>query len=66
VNVRKGARGNITWILQALLICKGYDVNGLDSIFGNGLEKAVRAFQKASVLPVDGIAGKASWTRMFV
>ncbi|WP_410489269.1 peptidoglycan-binding domain-containing protein [Bacillus changyiensis] len=29
VNVREGAKGNITWILQALLICKRYDVNGL-------------------------------------
>ncbi|MDA7026851.1 peptidoglycan-binding domain-containing protein, partial [Bacillus sp. CLL-7-23] len=65
VNVRKGARGNITWILQALLICKGYDVNGLDSIFGNGLEKAMRAFQKAHSLAVDGIVGKATWTRLF-
>ncbi|MDA1478350.1 peptidoglycan-binding protein [Bacillus changyiensis] len=64
VNVRKGAKGNITWILQALLICKGYDVNGLDSIFGHGLEKAVRAFQKASGLAVDGIAGRATWTKL--
>ncbi|MFN2746979.1 peptidoglycan-binding protein [Bacillus sp. z60-18] len=65
VNVRKGARGNLTWILQALLICQGYDVNGLDSIFGNGLEKAVKAFQKAKGLSVDGIAGKATWTKLF-
>ncbi|WP_340033084.1 N-acetylmuramoyl-L-alanine amidase [Bacillus sp. FSL K6-0138] len=65
VNVRKGARGNLTWILQALLICKGYDVNGLDSIFGNGLEKAVKAFQRAKGLSADGIAGKATWSKLF-
>ncbi|WP_309244897.1 peptidoglycan-binding domain-containing protein [Bacillus sp. WMMC1349] len=49
-----------------LLICKGYDVNGLDSIFGHGLEKAVRAFQKVNGLAVDGIVGRATWTRLFV
>ncbi|MDA1477499.1 peptidoglycan-binding protein [Bacillus changyiensis] len=66
VNVRKGAKGNITWILQAMLICKGYDVNGLDSIFGHGLEKAVRAFQKANGLSVNGVTGRVTWTRLFV
>ncbi|MCY8180907.1 MULTISPECIES: N-acetylmuramoyl-L-alanine amidase [Bacillus] len=65
INVRKGARGNLTWILQALLICKGYEVNGLDSIFGSGLQKAVRAFQKASGLSADSIAGKATWAKLF-
>ncbi|MEK3814263.1 peptidoglycan-binding protein [Bacillus sp. FSL K6-1284] len=65
INVRKGARGNLTWILQALLICKGYDVNGLDSIFGSGLQKAVKAFQKASGLSADGVPGKATWTKLF-
>ncbi|MFT0802228.1 peptidoglycan-binding domain-containing protein [Bacillus swezeyi] len=49
-----------------MLICKGYEVNGLDSIFGSGLEKAVKAFQKAKGLSVDGIAGKATWTKVFV
>ncbi|NPC95012.1 peptidoglycan-binding protein [Bacillus sp. WMMC1349] len=41
-------------------------MNGLDSIFGHGLEKAVRAFQKVNGLAVDGIVGRATWTRLFV
>ncbi|RHJ10194.1 MULTISPECIES: peptidoglycan-binding domain-containing protein [Bacillus] len=33
---------------------------GLRSIFGCGLEKAVKAFQMAKGLSADGIAGKAT------
>lgn len=57
LNVKRGARGNITRIIQGLLICKGYDVKGFDGIFGAGLEAAVKRFQKANGLYVDGIVG---------
>lgn len=30
--VAKGARGNITWLIQAMLYCKGYNV-GIDGVF---------------------------------
>lgn len=58
VNVRKGARGNLTRVLQGALIARGYSTKGFDGIFGSGTESAVRAFQKAAGLTVDGIAGK--------
>ncbi|NPC92661.1 peptidoglycan-binding protein [Bacillus sp. WMMC1349] len=32
----------------------------------NGLEKAVKVFQKANSLAVDGVAGRVTWTRFFV
>lgn len=32
-NVRKGARGNITKLIQAMLYCQGYNTNGVDGIF---------------------------------
>ncbi len=61
VNVRAGARGNLTKLLQALLYINGYDVGAIDGIFGDKTEKAVRAFQKAKGLGVDGIAGRNTW-----
>lgn len=65
VTVRKGARGNITKVLQGALICNGYDTNGFDGIFGSGTETALRKYQITSGLGVDGIAGKATFARMF-
>ncbi|WP_263707627.1 peptidoglycan-binding domain-containing protein, partial [Shouchella tritolerans] len=61
VNVRKGAKGNLTRVLQALLYMAGQNPGPFDGHFGDGTEKAVRAFQKAKGLSVDGIAGKATW-----
>ncbi|MBU8598507.1 N-acetylmuramoyl-L-alanine amidase [Alkalihalobacillus clausii] len=60
-NVRKGAKGNLTRVLQALLYLAGHNPGPFDGDFGNGTEKAVRAFQKAKGLGVDGIAGKNTW-----
>ncbi|MFB4258962.1 N-acetylmuramoyl-L-alanine amidase [Shouchella clausii] len=61
VNVRVGARGNLTKVLQALLYINGYDVGTIDGIFGNKTEKAVRSFQKGKGLSVDGVAGRNTW-----
>lgn len=58
VNVREGAEGNITRVLQLALICHGYGKGGFDGIFGEGTESDVRRFQSAKGLGVDGIAGK--------
>lgn len=58
VNVREGAQGNITRVLQLALICHGYGKGGFDGIFGSGTESDVRRFQSAKGLGVDGIAGK--------
>ena len=64
VNVRRGARGNITRVLQGALICHGYDTNGFDGIFGGGTESAVRSYQSDHGLSVDGIAGKATFASL--
>lgn len=61
VNVRRGARGNITRVLQGALICHGYSTNGFDGIFGGGTESAVRSYQRDHGLSADGIAGKATF-----
>lgn len=65
INVKKGATGNITYILQAILFCKGYNTNGVDGIFGSGTDNAVRQYQKANGLSVDGIVGKNTWSKLF-
>ena len=65
VTVRKGASGNLTRLIQAALICKGYDVNGFDAKFGDGLYNAVIRFQKAKGLAADGIVGKDTFEALF-
>ena len=62
--LRKGAKGNITWLLQARLVCLGYNTNGVDGVFGNGTYSAVISFQKAKGIAVDGIVGKVTWTNL--
>ncbi|WEA46795.1 N-acetylmuramoyl-L-alanine amidase [Priestia aryabhattai] len=66
VNVSQGARGNITWILQAALYALGYDTKGVDGVFGSGTTKAVKAFQKNCGLSADGIAGKNTFNKLLM
>lgn len=62
ITVRSGARGNITKIIQELLIRKGYNVaHGADGIFGNGTKQAVMDLQRKYGLSTDGIVGKNTW-----
>ena len=63
-NVGAGRQGNITRILQALLLSHGYSEGGVDGIFGGGTENAVRDFQQYHYLAVDGIAGKETFTAL--
>lgn len=65
INVRQGAQGNITRLIQSMLYCKGYDTNGVDGIFGSGTNKAVRRFQANQGIGVDGIVGKNTFERLF-
>lgn len=64
VNVRRGAKGSITKVLQGALICNGYDTNGFDGIFGSGTESAVKSYQSDHGLSADGIAGKATFASL--
>lgn len=63
-NLEKGDRGSYTAILQAFLICHGYDTGGFDGIFGDQTERAVKAFQRSSGLYPDGIAGKETFAKL--
>lgn len=58
---RKGARGNITGLIQERLNSLGFNCGKVDRIFGAGTRMAVIAFQKAHGLIADGIVGKNTW-----
>ena len=62
--LKKGARGNITKLLQVKLVSLGYNTNGVDGIFGSGTEKAVMSFQKSNGVVADGIVGKNTWRKL--
>ena len=61
----KGSNGPGVYILQGLLYAKGYDPNGFDGSFGNGTLTAVKAFQAATKIEVDGKAGKQTFNKLF-
>ena len=62
--LKKGARGNITKLLQEKLVSLGYNTNGIDGIFGSATKKAIISFQKSNGLVVDGIVGINTWRKI--
>ena len=64
-NLRRGSRGSEVTKLQTALNALGYACGAADGIFGAATEKAVRAFQAANGLTVDGIAGKATQEALY-
>lgn len=61
--LKKGYVGASAKALQLLLIGNGYSCGaaGADGHFGSNTEKAVKAYQKAKGLEVDGHVGPATW-----
>ena len=64
-NLRRGSKGADVTKLQTALNALGYDCGAADGIFGAKTEAAVRAFQQANGLTVDGIAGKATQEALY-
>ena len=58
--LRLMARGESVKILQSLLNAKG-SLLTVDGVFGRGTLEAVRGFQRANELTVDGIVGPRTW-----
>lgn len=60
--LQKGCRGEDVRALQILLIGRGYSCGsyGADGDFGGATDAAVRAYQKAKGLEVDGVVGSAT------
>jgi peptidoglycan hydrolase-like protein with peptidoglycan-binding domain len=61
--VRKGDRGPTVKRLHELLAGNGLGVPS-SSVFGTRTHEAVRAYQKARKLTVDGIVGPQTWTAL--
>ena len=64
INVRRGAEGNITWLIQSMMICHSFNINA-DGIFGPATENTVKEFQKRNGLSADGIVGKNTFNKLF-
>ena len=56
----KGSTGDEVAQLQKRLSAAGFDAGTADGIFGPKTEAALKAFQEANGLAVDGIAGPAT------
>lgn len=62
--LRQNYRGAYVTFLQQLLESNLYPVGGIDGIFGTRTLNAVRAFQQANGLTVDGIVGNNTWNAL--
>ena len=60
----KGAEGASARSLQQLLTAKGYSTLGIDGVFGANTDKALRKYQKAKGLTVDGVCGEKTWSTL--
>ncbi|MFD8822160.1 peptidoglycan-binding protein [Streptomyces sp. NPDC059605] len=61
--LRAGGRGTSVTALQHLLNSRGQSLT-VDGSFGPATTAAVKAFQKANRLAVDGIVGAGTWSRL--
>lgn len=59
-NLKNGNTGEDVRALQILLNGRGYNCGTADGIFGSKTDSAVRKYQKAKKLSVDGIVGPAT------
>lgn len=64
--LKKGSEGAQVKTVQRLLIAMGYSCGscGADGEFGSGTLDAVKSFQKAKGLSVDGIVGSKTWSAL--
>ena len=64
--LRHGSNNESVLSLQAALLAHGYSVGsaGIDGKFGAGTEAAVRTYQRAAGLTVDGLAGRATFAAL--
>ncbi len=61
--LKKGAKANTVKALQVLLVGYGASI-AVDGSFGGATDQALRAYQQANKLAVDGSVGKATWSKL--
>ena len=64
VNVKQGAEGNITMLIQMALFIKGYKLD-MDKKFGSKTARIVGQFQNDNGLTADKIVGKLTFEKLF-
>lgn len=66
VTVKRGSKHPHVRVLQALLIGNGYScgASGVDGSFGPATDKALRKYQEAKGLAVDGSCGPKTWAKL--
>lgn len=57
---------NLIYILQYALYANGFDPNGFDGGYGNGVKTAIKSFQEFVKLDSDGICGKQTWASLLI
>jgi immune inhibitor A len=62
--LKKGSKGPDVVRLQQALLNLGFDPGPIDGDFGPKTDKAVRAYQTARGLQVDGIVGPKTWAQL--
>lgn len=64
--VRRGAKGNITRLIQKRLLSLGYKLPklGADGGFGDETVEAVKELQANNGLSIDGIVGQNTWRKL--
>ena len=63
--VRYGADGWITWTIQCMLYCKGYDPGYLDGKYKDKTETALLNYQKSHGLKADAVVGYNTYMSLF-
>jgi peptidoglycan hydrolase-like protein with peptidoglycan-binding domain len=59
--LKKGSTDPAVKDLQEALKTLGFDPGPVDGVFGQQTENAVKQFQQAKEIPVDGIVGRVTW-----
>lgn len=59
--LQQGSKGPEVLALQKALLAAGFNPHGLDGSFGPKTDAALRAFQRAAGIVVDGKAGPQTW-----
>lgn len=60
-----GSANNEVKLVQERLNDLGYNLGTADGIFGTGTETAVKNYQQAKGLDVDGVVGRLTWDALF-
>jgi hypothetical protein len=62
--LQRGDRGTAITRVQARLVQVGWRI-GVDGVFGNETDRAVRGFQQRRELVIDGVVGSRTWRALF-